>query len=242
MSNQDAKAVLVDTKGTDASEKPAPDRSRKRSPDATCFVVEFQLEYSPKQRKTATARFNCGTILYNACLREALNRANIMRSDPRWLEAQKMPKTVNGVPNKERKELFQGAKKDARFDAYSMSSFGTKRRVGFLRDNVLSQEAQTLATRAFNAVADWVYSGKGKPRYKPVARGIQSIQTKGLTGSMQLQTKTTLDSKENVQTTYSLAWGKNLVAKLKVDLNNPVHQHGLAAAQDGMLCARVGNC
>jgi len=157
--------LVVGETDTEIPEKPKPDRSRKRDKDATCFTVEFQIEYSPKQRKRANARFNSGTILYNACLRESFDRAQTMRSDSRWLQAQKLPKTINKEPNTERTKLFNDAKTDAKFSAYELGSFGTKMRVGSLRNNVLSQEAQTIAVQAYNAVADWVYSGKGRPRY-----------------------------------------------------------------------------
>ena len=97
-----------------------PDRSRKRAKDATCFVTEFPIEYSPKQRKKANARFNSGTILYNACLRETLDRVTTMRTDPRWKQAKGMPARVGGGPNTARTQLFEQVRKDVEFNAYSL--------------------------------------------------------------------------------------------------------------------------
>lgn len=124
--------------------KPKPDRSRKRAKNIPCFVAEFSIGYSPKQRKKARARLNVGTIFYNACLREAFDRAERMRADARWIAARAMPKTVNKKPNTPRKDLFDGARKDAGFSQYSMHIYSTSLRVGALRD-VLSHEAQVLA-------------------------------------------------------------------------------------------------
>lgn len=56
-------------------------RARKRAKDAPTFVASIPLRVTPTQAKTIESRFECGRLLYNACLREALDRAEAMRSD-----------------------------------------------------------------------------------------------------------------------------------------------------------------
>ncbi len=199
-------------------------RERKRPKGAPTFVATFRIGFSPSQRRKASARFNCGTALYNAALREALDRADAMRADPRWQKARDLDKT-----NPTRKTLFNEAKAAAGFGKRELASFGSRLRVGWLRDGVAAQEAQVLAERAFNAVEMWVYARRGRPRFKPMRRGIRSMTSKDGTGAIRL-----------TATGRDLQWGRGFTAPLHVDPTNPVHAHGLAAVDDGrVLSVRV---
>ncbi|MHB8325173.1 MAG: nuclease/transposase family protein, partial [Candidatus Dormibacteria bacterium] len=66
-------------------------------------------------------------------------------------------------------------------------SFGSSLRKSFVRDQVLSQEAQTLARRAFRAVERWHYGKGGKPRFKAARRGIRSLECKDGCGLLRVK-------------------------------------------------------
>jgi transposase len=199
-------------------------RERKRPKGAATFVATFRIGFSPSQRKKAAARFNAGTALYNSALREVLDRADAMRADPRWQKARDLPKD-----HPTRKPLFNEARTAAGFDKGALASFGSRLRVGWLREGVAAQEAQALAQRAYGAVAEWVYDRRGRPRFKAMTRGIRSMSSKDRNGAIRI-----------TATGRDLQWGRGFTAPLVVDPTNPVHVHGLAAIDDGrVLSVRI---
>ncbi|MFC4065851.1 zinc ribbon domain-containing protein [Actinoplanes subglobosus] len=181
------------------------------------FVVSFRVSFSPSQRRKVRARFNTGTALYNAALREAFDRAARMRADARWLRAREL-----GKDETRRAKLFNAARDEAGFTKTGLMSFGSRLRVGWLRDGVAAQEAQHLAATAFGAVAEWVYGVRGRPRFKPMRRGIRSMSSKDTLGALRL-----------AACGRRLQWGAGFTAALVVDPDNPVHTHGLAAIDAG---------
>jgi hypothetical protein len=52
------------------------------------------------------SRFECARLLYNACLRVALDRAKALRADPGWDAAVALPRTVGGRANPARAAAF----------------------------------------------------------------------------------------------------------------------------------------
>ena len=192
-------------------------RERKRPKGAPAFTATFRIGYSPSQRKKCAARFHCGTAVYNAALREALDRASAMRGDPRWAKARTLRRD-----DLRRRELFDEARTAARFSKRELASFGSRLRVGWIRDGVPAQEAQALAERAFGAVASWVYRSRGRPRFKPMNRGIHSMSSKDGCGAIRL-----------AGTGRHLQWGTGLSAPLVIDPASPVHSHALAAIDSG---------
>jgi putative transposase len=199
-------------------------RERKRPKGAPTFVATFRVGFSPSQPRKASARFNAGTAVYNAALREALDRAAAMRADPRWQKARDLSKD-----NPDRKPLFNEARTAAGFDKGALASFGSRLRVGWLRDGVAAQEAQALAERAYGAVAEWVYGSRGRPRFKAMRRGVRSMASKDGNGAIRL-----------TATGRHLQWGRGFTAPLAVDPANPAHAHGLAAIDGGrVLSVRI---
>lgn len=199
-------------------------RERKRPKGAPAFVATVRIGFSPSQRRKVSARFNAGTALYNAALREALDRAAAMRADPRWHKARDLSKD-----DPARKAMFTEARMSAGFDKGALASFGSRLRVGWLRDGVAAQEAQALAERAYGAVAGWVYGPRGRPRFKAMRRGVHSMSSKDGRGAIRV-----------AATGRHLQWGRGFVAPLVVDPASPVHAHALAAIDGGrVLSVRV---
>ena len=216
-------------------------RQRKRPKGEPTFVAELPIAFSPAQRRKARARFNCGTALYNAALREAINRAEVMRADPRWAKAREMPATAHGAPNTERRALFEECRTAAGFTESEVMSFGSRLRVGWLRDGVPAQEAQVLARTAFQAVERWVYrfgaGRKGRPRFKSMkGRGLRSMASKDSNGAIRV---TILHDPDGEFGGLGIQWTDGFHAPLTIR-DNPVHTYAVAAVQDGRaLSARI---
>jgi hypothetical protein len=187
-------------------------------------VATLRIGFSPSQRRKVGARFNAGTALYNAALREAFDRAAGMRDDPRWQKARSLDRN-----HPDRRRLFAEARTDAGFDKTAMASFGSRLRVGWLREGVAAQEAQALAERAFTAVEMWAYGSRGRPRFKSMRRGVRSMSSKDRNGAIRI-----------TATGRHLQWGRAFVAPLAVDHDNPVHLHALQAVEQGrVLSVRI---
>jgi putative transposase len=57
-------------------------------------------------------------------------------------------------------------------------------RKSWVREHLPAQETQNLGARAFDAVKQWHLGRKGKPRFKPVARGLHSLAAKDGNGAL----------------------------------------------------------
>ena len=71
------------------------------------------------------------------------------------------------------------------FTADAMRTFGSSLRQAWVREHVGAQEAQRLATRAFDAVNRWSLGLGGKPRFKNASRGLRSLECSDKCGDMQ---------------------------------------------------------
>jgi len=124
------------------------------------FIHELKLNVSPKQLKTLAVRLDVARQVYNACLGESLKRLKLMRESKIYHEA----KLAKG---KERQDKFKEAKQKYRFSEFSIHKYLTKiYSKTWLTNHLDGLTAQKVATRAFNAVAQYSYGKKGKPRFK----------------------------------------------------------------------------
>jgi putative transposase len=63
-------------------------------------------------------------------------------------------------------------------------SFASALRKSWVREHLPAQETQNLGARAFDAVKCWHLGRKGKPRFKPVSRGLHSLAAKDGHGAL----------------------------------------------------------
>jgi putative transposase len=185
-------------------------RARKRAKDAPTFVASIPLRVTPTQARTIGSRFECARLLYNACLREALDRAQVMRADAGWEQARALPRTLNGKPSPERASAFRALRERHGFTARSLASVASTFRVGWLREHVFAQEAQVLGVRAFDAVNRWVSGQQGRPRFKGKGRGLHSLASKDLAGALRIAPDGA-----------GLQWGHGLVLAFAFDPASP---------------------
>jgi putative transposase len=60
------------------------------------------------------------------------------------------------------------------FGVDAAQSFASTLRKSWVREHLPAQETQNLGARAFDAVKRWHVGRKGKPRFRPVSRGLHS--------------------------------------------------------------------
>ena len=204
-------------------------RARKRPRDAATFVATIPLRATPTQARTVGSRFECGRLLYNACLRVALNRAQALRDDPVWERARAMPRVVAGRPNPARAPAFRELRDRHEFTERALASVGSAFRVGWLREHVFAQEAQVLGERAYQAVNRWVLGQGGRPRFKGKGHGLHSLAGKDLRGALRVSTDGA-----------GLQWGRGLVLPFEFDPANPYHCWAAWHVGEGRLrCCRI---
>lgn len=162
------------------------------------------------QRAELEKRFRAGQQCYNACLSEALRRAELMRNSKLWQSAVRLPK------GKERSDAFNAAREEYGLRGeYSLQSFVKKGHPGWddwLTEHIDSQVARKLAVRAYRAVDDWLLGKKGKPHFKGWFK-FSSLEGGGVPNQQSIRF---LDG--------CMVWSANrrkLVVPCKVDYNDP---------------------
>jgi hypothetical protein len=143
------------------------------------FVLELPLVVQPREERKLLAAFEAGRRLYNACLGEALHRLDQMRSSEDWHRAQALPKWVDKKRNPERRVAFKAVNREYQFTPAAVSAFGTqcKNRAGW-QDRLGAHDTQRIAERAFNAVQEYAFGKRGRPRFKGPGRPLHSMESK----------------------------------------------------------------
>jgi len=119
--------------------------TRKKSPS---WVLELPLAVRPDQAKRLQAHLEAARCLSNALLGEAKKRLNRRRSDPAWQAARAIPPTRK----QERNAAFSRLRRQYGFGEYAMHDYAKGARWSWIADHVDSTMAQTLASRAYQAV------------------------------------------------------------------------------------------
>ena len=137
------------------------------------FIHELPLEVSERDSSILSTRFISGGSLYNGCLQECLKRCDLMKQSWQYRKACKLPKKTS-----ERNELFKKAKLMYGFDEYQIHTWLTSYLKKFpFREHLDSTVCQTIASRAFRSVKEYITSKRGRPRYKNVKR-MRSLEGK----------------------------------------------------------------
>ena len=158
-------------------------RARKRPRDAPSHVVSWPVRPDRGQTALIELRFRGGLRMQNACLQESLARSNRVKNDPAWAAARALP-TKTPEERKLRSVAFGAVEATHLFSAWSLMSYASSLRVGWMREQVLSQEAQLLGKTALEATARWHYGAGGRPRFKSARRGLRSLGVKDAFGSL----------------------------------------------------------
>ena len=130
------------------------------------FITELPLKTTSSDESTILVRLDTGRQLYNACLGEGLNRLDLIRQSKDYQEIQKLPKTKDGEPNKERTDAFKQLNKKYEFTDYDLQHYAVGVRDSWINEHIGVHIAQKIATRAFKAVQKKAFGIAKNVRFK----------------------------------------------------------------------------
>ena len=181
------------------------------------FLVEVPLVVTPWQAKHLRAHLETARCFYNAVLGEARTRLRRMQADPAWDAARALPRLHKHA----RKAAFASLREQYGFTEYALHAYAKQARCTWLATHIDSTMAQTLATRAFQAVQR-VCVGKARAvRFKSRGRGLDSVEGKRNDTGMRF----VLQAPEMGNQGF-LIWGPDQIPAI-LDRDDPVIAHGL---------------
>jgi hypothetical protein len=181
------------------------------------FQLELQLLVNPGQARILRAHFEAARVLYNALLGEALKRLHRLRTDPAWQAARSLPR----AQKRERATAFSRLREHYSFSEYALHAFAKEANCTWIADHIDSTMAQTLATRAYQAV-NRVCLGKAKKvRFRSKGRGLDSVRNKRNDTGLRFVLQPPEEGNQGW-----LICGKDIIPAL-IDWNDPVVKHGL---------------
>lgn len=158
-------------------------RARKRPKGAATHVRSWPVRPTTTQCRDIGIRFFTGVRVFNAVLREFIARGRALKADPGWERVRGLP---HGTPaeRQRRGAAFRAVEAAHGFTADAAQSYASSLRKSWVREHLPAQETQNLGARAFDAVRQWHLGKRGKPRFKPVKRGLHSVAAKDGNGAL----------------------------------------------------------
>jgi transposase len=179
------------------------------------FILELGLKTNAHESAALNKRFDAARQLYNTCLGEAKRRLSNLRQSKEFQYTRRMPRTINGKPNKERTEAFKKLNSTFGFSEYDLHAYATKIRNSWIGNHLDSTTTQKLATRAFKAIQRIAFGAAKRVRFK------SKNQLKSVEGKTN---KTGI--RYNEKKGY-VEWN-SLHLKCIIDVNDEVVVHGLS--------------
>lgn len=130
------------------------------------FITELPLKTTSADEATILVCLDVGRQLYHACLGESLKRLGLIQQSKEYQAIQKLPKTINGEPNKERTKAFNELNSKEGFTDYDIQHYATGIRNSWIEEHIHAHIAQKLATRAFKAVQKKAFGMAKNVRFK----------------------------------------------------------------------------
>jgi hypothetical protein len=180
------------------------------------FLIELPLHVDWSQESRLRAHLEAARCLYNALLSQANKRLHQMRNDPAWAQARAITRTRK----QERAQAFSHLRKKHHFSEYDLHEYAKAARIWWIAEHIDATMAQTLATRAYQAV-NRVCTGRAKRvRFRSRARGIDSVEGKRNDVGLRF----VLDP--NAGDGGFLIWNTQVIPAI-INWRDPVVQHGL---------------
>src|SRR5499427_1136571 len=155
------------------STKPGGERPPLKRKTPT-FLLELPLVVDAGQAARLRAHLEAGRQFYNALLSEGQRRLRQMRADPRWQAARAIPK----AQKQERAAAFSQLRQAYGFSEYALHDFAKRANCTWIADHIDAMLAQTLASRAYQAVNRICLGKAKKVRFKSKGRGLDSVENK----------------------------------------------------------------
>ena len=134
------------------------------------YIVELPLRVNDQQNRFLEKAFELGRALYNATLGTALGRLQSMRESKEWREARNLPK------GKARTKAFDAVHKAFGLSEFGLTIIANNHRKACGRKDIGAHEAQSIGKTVWRALKRYMFEGAGKPRFKSVTRGLNSIE------------------------------------------------------------------
>jgi putative transposase len=132
------------------------------------FICELPLRATPADERELLIRLDNARQVYNACLGASLGRLKQLKESRAYKKARQMPRGERGSEACEKRQAaFREADEQVGFREYDLHAYAKQfgqEWVGI--DRLDSLTIQKIATRAFRAVREYHFGGKGKPRFK----------------------------------------------------------------------------
>ncbi|TXC79094.1 hypothetical protein [Paraburkholderia azotifigens] len=153
--------------------------------ERTTFIVTLPLVTSPDDVSRLRARLECARRMFNVMLQDGLRIVEAVRADGRWAAALKLPKGAA------RNDAFKEVREAHGFTEFAFHSLAVahKNAAGFA-DRIGSHETQTIATRVFKALEQYLFGKRGRPRFKGARRPLHSLEGKNNKGMLRWIAKT----------------------------------------------------
>ncbi len=146
-------------------------QARKRTPT---FLLELPLQIDEGQAARLRAHLEAGRQFYNAVLSEGQKRLRRMRADPAWQAARAIPRSHK----QERTDAFLRLREQYGFSEYALHEAGKRLRTSWLTEHVDAVLAQTLASRAYQALNRVCLGKARRVRFRSRGRGLSCIENK----------------------------------------------------------------
>jgi hypothetical protein len=170
-----------------------------------------------KQSKRLRAHLEAGRQFYNAVLSEGQRRLRRMRADPAWQAARAIPR----AHTQERATAFRALREQYGFSEYGLHTFAKAACVSWLADHLDAVLAQTLATRAYQALNRVCLGKARRVRFKSRGRGLSSIENKRNNTGLRFVLQKPEEGHQGF-----LIWQNDQLPAF-IDWNDPVVKHGL---------------
>src|SRR6266566_5383281 len=165
--------VLLPVKVRPMGTKPGRESTPPKKKTPT-FLLELPLAVEAGQAARLRAHLEAGRQFYNAVLSAGQGRLRQMRADPAWQAARAIPRTHT----QERRAAFSALRERYSFSEYAFHDLARSLRVSWLADHLDAVLAQTLATRAYQALNRVCVGEARRVRFKSRGRGLSSIDNK----------------------------------------------------------------
>jgi hypothetical protein len=190
-------------------------KTQKRTPT---FLLELPLQVNEGQAARLRGHLEAGRQFYNAVLSEGQKRLRRMRADPAWQQARAIPR----AQKQERARAFASLRQQYGFSEYGLHEAAKKLRVSWIAEHLDAVLAQTLASRAYRALARLLLGQARHVRFKSRGRGLSSLENKRNDTGLRFVLQKPEEGNQGF-----LIWKDDRLAAL-IDWEDPVVKHGLA--------------
>jgi len=199
--------------------KKHPQQSTPPKKKTPTFLLELPLAVQAGQAARLGAHLEAGRQFYNAVLSEGQRRLRRMKADPAWQAARDIPRTHT----QERRAAFSALREQYGFSEYAFHELARELRVSWLAEHLDAVLAQTLATRAYQALNRVCVGQARRVRFKSRGRGLSSIENKRNDTGLRFVVQTQDEGRRKGY----LLWHDDQLEAL-IDWDDPVVTHGLS--------------